>query len=150
MGLLKEGRFLAPRINPTVYLFDFDYFLCKNVFCEICKIVYWQIDLGLLQEGRFLVISIFAALGLSEKRIYFEKHMFCEIWKIVYCTVDFGLLQEGRLLGSSICMSLGYSEKHNFVLKTFTRKRFGNHERHEVLLKHMYFCRCTRFTHYMC
>ena len=112
------------------------HFVWKNVFCEICKIVYWKIDFGLLQEGRFLGSSICGSLGLSEKRMYIEKYMFCEIWKIVYRTVDFGLLQEGRLLGSSICMSFCYSEKHIFLkthTRKHTRKRFGNHERDEVL-----------------
>ena len=68
-GLLKEGRFLVPRISRTVYFLDLEYFFWKNVFCEICKIYIEKIDLDLLQEGRFLAISIFAALGLSEKRI---------------------------------------------------------------------------------
>ena len=51
-GLLKEGHFLGPRINPTVYLFDFEYFFCKNVFCEICKI---YIEKTMLASSRRVV-----------------------------------------------------------------------------------------------
>ena len=36
-GLLKEGRFLGPRISRTLYFLDLEYLFQKNVFYEICK-----------------------------------------------------------------------------------------------------------------